>query len=65
MLSWKGYEGPKYWEADQSGCVPHGLGAGKDQGERNDEQSDMELLPWMSLCDSLCSLLLKGYLGMR
>lgn len=35
------------------------------RGERNDEQSDMEPLPWMSLCNSLCSLLLKGDLGMR
>lgn len=61
----EGYEGPNYWEADESDCVPHGVGAGKDQGERNDERSDMGPLLWMSSCDSLCSLLLKDALGMR
>lgn len=43
--SGEGSEGPNYWEADESGCEPHGLGAEKDHGKRNDEQSDMEPLP--------------------
>lgn len=60
-----GGEGPNSWGADESGCVPPGLGAGKDQRERNDEKNGMEPLSWMGLCNSLCSPLLKDDLGMK